>query len=85
MENLKKKVHETGSKAAEKFKNMPENTRKAVKELPGKTKDMAVRTLNEMQRRTRVKLIVAVIVIVLVILIAGGILNGGHLWYTKKI
>ena len=38
-----------------------------------------------MQRRTRVKLIIAVVAIILVILVAGGILNGGHLWYAKKL
>ncbi len=51
---------------------LSENARKVVK------------AASEMERRTRVKLIVALIVVVLIILIAGGILGGRHLWYAKQ-
>ena len=88
MNNLKQKARSTGIKAAERIKKLPEDAKSTVKAMPQKTKALAVRTadaLNEMQRRTRVKLIIAVVAIILVILVAGGILNGGHLWYAKKL
>ncbi len=87
MDKMMRKAQETGKQAAQKLKALPEQTKQAVKDLPDKSKALAQKTVKaatQMQRRTRLKLIVAVVAFVLVILIAGGIIGGRHLWYAKK-
>ena len=87
MDKMKQKAQDTGKKAAEKLKALPEDAKQAVRDLPEKTKELAqntVKAANEMQRRTRIKLIVALVAAILIILIAGGILGGRHLWYAKQ-
>ena len=69
MDKIKDKAKTTSQQVSEKLKDLPKNTKTA---------------LTEMQRHTRVKLIVAIVVTVLVILIVGGIIGSRHLWYAKK-